>query len=216
MTLSPPTAPAETGTLGEADAFQALLQRLAQADAAELIDLARTCPATGMRPAARQLSAAIERLRTRLVKVVATELATEHRRVRTEQDTTGPAPGTAGITAETPTNADTTSVAASVGVDAAAEAEPQVEPAPEAAPPSAARPASRERGGPGRPAGAQGPARRCRLEGRGERAAGVPPRTAHTGGGGRRTAAVRALRPRPAGLERPHADARGGLTHVPH
>ncbi|MFD0480934.1 hypothetical protein ACFQ0B_81970 [Nonomuraea thailandensis] len=140
MTLSPPTAPAETGTLGEADAFQALLQRLAQADAAELIDLARTCPATGMRPAARQLSAAIERLRTRLVKVVATELATEHRRVRTEQDTTGPAPGTAGITAETPTNADTTSVAASVGVDAAAEAEPQVEPAPEAAPPSAARP----------------------------------------------------------------------------
>jgi hypothetical protein len=83
--------------LNEAEAIGTLLARLPQADAAELIELARTCPATGMRASATRLSTAIERLRGRLVDVV----ANEHRRARADQEAatrTPAAPETLTIT----------------------------------------------------------------------------------------------------------------------
>ncbi|MEU4234351.1 hypothetical protein AB0F17_59600 [Nonomuraea sp. NPDC026600] len=142
---STPAADAESVT--EAEVLGAMLSRLRQADAAELIALARTCPATGTRTAANRALAAVENLRRRLVDVV----AAEHRQAQADQQaataethSVPPEQAVANI-ADTAVDAEMTDVEPAPLRPARAPARPQarrrrpVTPKPDSAPPVKAR-----------------------------------------------------------------------------
>ncbi|NUR84361.1 MAG: hypothetical protein HOY71_09775 [Nonomuraea sp.] len=57
--------------LSEVEAIGALLERLPEADAAELVALARTCPEFGVQALLPRLERVLEELRHRLVEVIA-------------------------------------------------------------------------------------------------------------------------------------------------
>ncbi|MEU4235390.1 hypothetical protein AB0F17_64915 [Nonomuraea sp. NPDC026600] len=66
---STPAADAESVT--EAEAIGALLGRLPEADAAELVALARTCPEFGVQALLPRVQSVLDELRHRLIEVIA-------------------------------------------------------------------------------------------------------------------------------------------------
>ncbi|MET7339125.1 hypothetical protein [Nonomuraea sp. NPDC005650] len=57
-------------TLSEVEAIAALLERLPQADAAELVTLARTCPEFGVQALLPRVQSVLDELRHRLIEVI--------------------------------------------------------------------------------------------------------------------------------------------------
>ncbi|MEU5869589.1 hypothetical protein ABZ815_51090 [Nonomuraea sp. NPDC047529] len=62
---------ATAGALSEVEAIGALLERLPEADAAELVALARTCPEFGVQALLPRLQRVLDELRRRLIEVIA-------------------------------------------------------------------------------------------------------------------------------------------------